>query len=126
YIGGLYDEINLLLGRAGVIPKLTPKVRRNPVSPSLRGEGGESYLASDSSYMSSSAPASTATAATEEVIQAELFSNLQQLLNLRRASAGGSNLLTSSLMLTHRLAMFRLSIQVNSWVRSQLSSSRMW
>ncbi|MEW8078424.1 MAG: DUF1631 domain-containing protein [Candidatus Thiodiazotropha endolucinida] len=100
YIGGLYDEINLLLGRAGVIPKLTPKVRRNPVSPSLRGEGGESYLASDSSYMSSSAPASTATAATEEVIQAELFSNLQQLLNLRRASAGGSNLLTSSLMLT--------------------------
>ncbi|MES9969487.1 MAG: DUF1631 domain-containing protein [Candidatus Thiodiazotropha sp.] len=100
YIGGLYDEINLLLGRAGVIPKLTPKVRRNPVAPTLRGEsGGESYLASDSSYMSSTAPSSPASAAAEEAIQAELFSNLQQLLNIRRANAGGSSLLTSSLML---------------------------
>jgi hypothetical protein len=100
YIGGLYDEVNLLLGRAGVIPKLTPKVRRNPVAPSLRGEGGgESYLASDSSYMSSTSPTSTATGATEEAIQAELFTNLQQLLNLRRTTTGSSSLLTSSLML---------------------------
>ena len=101
YMGGLYDEINLLLGRAGVIPKLTPKVRRNPVAPSLRGDGGgESYLASDSSFMSTTA--SPASAAAEEVIQAELFSNLQQLLNLRRSSAGGSSssMMTSSLMLT--------------------------
>jgi hypothetical protein len=100
YIGGLYDEVNLLLGRAGVIPKLTPKVRRNPVAPSLRGEGsGESHLAGDSSYMGSTSPASSVIGATEEAIQAELFTNLQQLLNLRRASTGGSSLLTSSLML---------------------------
>jgi hypothetical protein len=100
YIGGVYDEINLLLGRVGVIPKLTPKVRRNPVAPSLRGEvSGESQLAGDSSYMSSTFPASTASVSTEEAIQAELFSNLQQLLNLRRTSAGGSSLMTSSLML---------------------------
>lgn len=100
YIGGLYDDINLLLGRAGVIPKLTPKVRRNPVAPSLRVDGGgESYMAGDSSYMSSTSPASSATVATEEAMQAELFSNIQQLLNLRRTTAGGSSLLTSSLML---------------------------
>ncbi|MEW8294945.1 MAG: DUF1631 domain-containing protein [Candidatus Thiodiazotropha sp.] len=100
YIGGLYDEINLLLGRAGVIPKLTPKVRRNPVAPALRGEGGgESYMASDSSYMSSSSSNLTGSVSAEEVVQAELFSTLQQLLNLRRASGGGSSLLTSSLML---------------------------
>ena len=37
FIGGIYDEINILLGKAGVIPKLTPKVRRNPVAPTLRG-----------------------------------------------------------------------------------------
>ena len=97
YIGGLYDEINLLLGRAGVIPKLTPKVRRNPVAPSLRGEGGESYLASDSSYVTSSVPASQV--ASSEEVQAEIFTTLQQLLGVRRASSG-SSMLTSSLMLS--------------------------
>jgi hypothetical protein len=99
YIGGLYDEINLLLGRAGVITKLTPKVRRNPVAPALRGEGGgESYLASDSSYMSSQSSALSASS-SEEAVQAELFATLQQLLNLRRSSSlSGSSLLTSSLM----------------------------
>jgi hypothetical protein len=101
YIGGLYDEINLLLGRAGIITKLTPKVRRNPVAPALRGDGGgESYLASDSSYMSSNSSALSAATTTEEAVQAELFATLQQLLNLRRSSTvGGSSLLTSNLML---------------------------
>jgi hypothetical protein len=100
YLGGLYDEINLFLGRAGVIPKLTPKVRRNPVAPSLRGDGGaESHLAGDSSYMSSASIPASAIGATEEAVQAELFANLQQLLNIRRASTGSSSLLTSSLML---------------------------
>jgi hypothetical protein len=101
FVGGVYDEINLLLGRVGVMPKLTPKVRRNPIAPSLRGEAsGESQLTSDSSFVSSTTPASSAYASTEQAIQAELFSNLQQLLNLRRTTAGGSSLMTSSLMLT--------------------------
>lgn len=99
YIGGLYDEINLLLGRAGVITKLTPKVRRNPVAPALRSDGGESYLASDSSYVSTSSSMQASTA--EEQVQAEIFSTLQQLLGVRRANAGaGSSMLASSLMLS--------------------------
>ncbi|MCU7937506.1 MAG: DUF1631 domain-containing protein [Candidatus Thiodiazotropha sp. (ex Dulcina madagascariensis)] len=100
YMGGFYDEINLLLGRAGVIPKLTPKVRRNPVAPTLRGDGGESYLASDSSYVtsSSSMPDSTHVVASGGDVQAEIFTTLQQLLGVRRASTG-SGMLTSSLML---------------------------
>ncbi|MCU7875820.1 MAG: DUF1631 domain-containing protein [Candidatus Thiodiazotropha sp. (ex Lucinoma borealis)] len=98
YIGGLYDEINLLLGRAGVITKLTPKVRRNPVAPALRGDGGESYLASDSSYVSTSSSMQASTA--EEQVQAEIFSTLQQLLGVRRANASaGSSMLASNLML---------------------------
>ncbi|MET0067648.1 MAG: DUF1631 domain-containing protein [Candidatus Thiodiazotropha sp.] len=102
YVGGLYDEINLLLGRVGVIPKLTPKVRRNPVAPSLRGEGGDSYLASDSSYVTtSSAPLSGSASqmATHEEVQAEIFSTLQHLLGMRRASSG-SSMLSSSMMLS--------------------------
>jgi len=52
FIGGLYDEINILLGKAGVIPKLTPRVRRNPISPViLPGEGGNSHVAGESSYI---------------------------------------------------------------------------
>ncbi len=36
YLGGLYDEINLLFSKSGIIPKLAPKVRRNPVAPSMQ------------------------------------------------------------------------------------------
>ncbi|MES9832236.1 MAG: DUF1631 domain-containing protein [Candidatus Thiodiazotropha sp. DIVDIV] len=99
YIGGLYDEVNLLLGRAGVIPKLTPKVRRNPVAPSVRGEGGESYLASDSSYAPPSTQSPESQMATAGDVQAEVFATLQQLLGSRRTTPG-SSMLTSSLMLS--------------------------
>jgi hypothetical protein len=101
YIGGLYDEVNLLLGRAGVIPKLTPKVRRNPVAPSLQSEGGESYLASDSAYSSASASytQSESQMGVAGDVQAEVFATLQQLLGTRRTTAG-SSMLASSLMLT--------------------------
>ncbi|MBW9263537.1 MAG: DUF1631 domain-containing protein [Candidatus Thiodiazotropha sp. (ex. Lucinisca nassula)] len=102
YIGGLYDEVNLLLGRAGVIPKLTPKVRRNPIAPSMRGDAGESYLASDSSYVSTAPPTGypeSQMSSSGSEVQAEVFATLQQLLGTRRASSG-SSMLTSSLMLT--------------------------
>jgi hypothetical protein len=92
FIGGLYDEINILLGKSGVIPKLTPKVRRNPISPAiLRGDGGESQLTGEpSSYLSNlTQSASTTTPTGEQVsgvsIQGEVFAALQQLLGVRRA-----------------------------------------
>ncbi len=38
YVGGLYDEINGLMAREGILPNLVPRARRNPVSPALREE----------------------------------------------------------------------------------------
>ncbi|MEJ2452796.1 MAG: DUF1631 domain-containing protein [Candidatus Thiodiazotropha sp.] len=105
FIGGLYDEINILLGKIGVIPKLTPKVRRNPVSPALRrGDGSESQLAGESSYLPDpSQSAYTATVAGEPAtgvsVQGEVFAALQQLLGVRRARLSDGSL-SSSMMLT--------------------------
>ncbi len=104
FIGGLYDEINILLGKAGVIPKLTPKVRRNPVSPAMmRGDGSESQLAGESSYLSD--PGQSAYTSQFEGgpagagVQGEVFAALQQLLGVRRARIS-DGMTTSSLMLT--------------------------
>jgi hypothetical protein len=102
YVGGLYDEINLLLGRAGVIPNLTPKIRRNPIAPSLRDDRSDSYLASDSSYVSNTASTLSHQpdqGVTSEQVQAEIFSTLQNLLSMRRTGSG-SSVLTSSMMLS--------------------------
>lgn len=35
YVGGLYDELNDLLQKAGVLPKLNPMIKRNPVAPAV-------------------------------------------------------------------------------------------
>lgn len=36
YIGGLYDELNDFLVESGVLPKISRKIRRNPVAPSIQ------------------------------------------------------------------------------------------
>jgi hypothetical protein len=105
FIGGLYDEINILLGKAGVIPKLTPKVRRNPISPALRrGDGGESQLAGESSYLSEPGQSAYTTPTEGEPytgvsLQGEVFAALQHLLGVRRAGISGGSV-SSSMMLT--------------------------
>jgi hypothetical protein len=90
FIGGLYDEINILLGKAGVIPKLTPKIRRNPVAPAMmHGESAESHLAGDSSYMAEAATGQSLYSATAQPadLQDEVFAALQQLLGVRRTGS---------------------------------------
>jgi hypothetical protein len=102
FVGGLYDEINILLGKAGVMPKLTPKIRRNPVAPAMmRGDGGESQLAGDSSYVTESGGHSSLYAASTHAadLQGEIFAALQQLLGVRRARTG-DGVAASSLMVT--------------------------
>ncbi|MGD2082601.1 MAG: DUF1631 domain-containing protein [Chromatiales bacterium] len=42
YVGGMYDELNARLSAAGVLPKLTPKARRNPVEPAATERAGTS------------------------------------------------------------------------------------
>lgn len=102
YLGGLYDEVNLLLGKAGVIPNLTPKVRRNPIAPEVRQGGNtreaesalrDSRLASDSTVVGGGA------AGGMDSVQGEVFATLQQLLGLRRAGSG-DGILASSMMTT--------------------------
>ena len=106
FIGGLYDEINILLGKVGVMPKLTPKVRRNPVSPAmLRGESGESQLTGESSYLGDpSQSVYTTTAPGEPMagsgVQGEVFAALQQLLGVRRTQYTEGTSVHSSMMLT--------------------------
>jgi len=39
YVGGMYDEINALLAREGILPNLIPRAKRNPVAPVLRERG---------------------------------------------------------------------------------------
>ncbi len=82
YVGGLYDELNLVLGKAGVIPKLTPQVRRNPVSPAVSRARREAQTDGRVGEV----------ADERSDLQTEVFETLQQLLNLRRgvAPAGGS------------------------------------
>ena len=100
FIGGLYDEINILLGKAGVIPKLTPKIRRNPVSPAMmRGDGADSHLAGDSSYVAEPSTQSVYASSQAIDVQGEVFAALQQLLGVRRARVS-DNMAASSLMLT--------------------------
>ncbi|MBL3527432.1 MAG: DUF1631 domain-containing protein [gamma proteobacterium endosymbiont of Lamellibrachia anaximandri] len=77
YIGGLYDELNLVLGKAGVIPKLTPQVRRNPVSPAVSRARREAQTDGTASEA----------ADDRSGLQTEVFETLQQLLNLRRGVA---------------------------------------
>jgi len=100
FVGGLYDEINILLGKAGVIPKLTPKIRRNPVSPALlRSEGGDSQLAGDSSYVAEPSTQSVYAASQMSDMQGEVFAALQQLLGVRRTRVS-DGMTSSSLMLS--------------------------
>ncbi|MEJ2692470.1 MAG: DUF1631 domain-containing protein [Candidatus Thiodiazotropha sp.] len=108
FVGGLYDEINILLGKSGVIPKLTPKVRRNPVSPAMmRGDRSESQLAGESSYLGDpsqsvyTTPVAGGVPSGNATLQGEVFAALQQLLGVRRARLSDSmGMTSSSLMLT--------------------------
>lgn len=71
YMGSIYDELNLLLGKQGVLPKLTPKVRRNPVAPAIRKER----------HAQSAHPVTDQSADIET--QAEVFNTIQSLLGQR-------------------------------------------
>ncbi len=77
YLGGLYDGINDVLAQAGILPKLSQRVKQNPVSPAVqRG----SYKASDRTR----AEEQNVSRELGSEIDLELFPRLQELLNLRR------------------------------------------
>jgi hypothetical protein len=80
YLGGLYDGINDVLAQAGILPKLSQRVK-NPVSPAVHKS---SHKTQDRS-----AEEQTLSREMENEIDLELFPRLQELLNLRRGPAVG-------------------------------------
>ena len=74
YLGAIYDEINLLLKSEGVLPKLTQRVRHNPVTPPAhnRHDTERSPPVTDSTVNSD--------------IESEVFQALQNLLTNRDSS----------------------------------------
>jgi hypothetical protein len=91
YLGGLYDEINLLLNQSGVIPKLTHKMRHNPATSSV--QSGRTRVPSMEKDIPLGTESSTASRYSSNAAVAapdEVFAALQQLLTLRRASAAGN------------------------------------
>jgi len=83
----LYDELNSLLARAGVLPQLTNKIRRTP---GYQSGGGDSSAATN---RETNSKASGGEKADDNDLQAELFSTLKQLLNEKRlvSSSASSN-----------------------------------
>ncbi len=79
-IGQFYDELNVTLAKAGVLPRLKHHVRRNPEyahQPVGRDDSGELE--------------SSRAEAAGSLMQSELFSTLQQLLGQRRGSFPSGN-----------------------------------
>ncbi|MCU7959506.1 MAG: DUF1631 domain-containing protein, partial [gamma proteobacterium symbiont of Bathyaustriella thionipta] len=78
FIGGMYDEINHLLGKQGVLPNLAARGRRNPVSPAVqRARSREAAEAGDDDSQ-------LAYEEESSYVQAEIFNTLQQLMQVRR------------------------------------------
>ncbi|PLY15415.1 MAG: DUF1631 domain-containing protein [Sedimenticola sp.] len=85
YLGGMYDQMNDLLGNAGIVPKLHRHAKRNPVSPAMRGASSNYQPdAQQPDYDPTNLPI------TDADVQAELFSTLQNLLNMRRGQPAGA------------------------------------
>ena len=100
YLGGLYDEINLALGKAGIITHLTPKVRRNPSVPAVQHNSHtkreRTYLP-DSQFSDLDVELRSDGSRRMESVQEEVFFTLQQLLGKRR-SVAVNGLKVSSMM----------------------------
>jgi hypothetical protein len=93
YLGGLYDDINHLLVRSGIIPQLTPKPWPNPVLPALQRRGLRSSPRRDNSYLSRDNPSvGSYSSGMIESLQDEVFIALQALLNPRKSTEDVSRL----------------------------------
>ncbi len=79
YVGGMYDELNALMAREGILPNLIPKAHRNPVSPALRGEQPGAATAREGDRR----PATHGAAPADDVLGA-----LRALLDVQRRSPG--------------------------------------
>lgn len=87
-LGGFYDELNSLLTEAGVLPKLTQKIRRSRHYPT----GGGNAPA-----LRESREEAVASKAEESELQTELFSSLKQMLSEKRLGSSSAHLSSAPL-----------------------------
>lgn len=85
YVGGLYDEINDLLIRFDILPRLKRHSRRNPVSPAIDRSRQDPEVPA-----AALAPAGSAPSPGEPQLQAELFRTLRELLASQRGQGGSA------------------------------------
>lgn len=85
-IGAFYDELNITLAKAGVLPRLKHSVRRNPEYASQPAERENSDELDNN----------RGAKATGSLSQIELFSTLQQLLEQRREDYSSGNTLPTT------------------------------
>jgi hypothetical protein len=89
YVGGMYDEINALLAREGVLPNLIPRAKRNPVAPALR----ERREGSDLGPRAHAGGASPGDARATVLPKGDVLGTLRRLLDQHRrreAETGGA------------------------------------
>jgi len=79
-LGGLYQEMGNMLGNAGILPMLISRARRTTALPATKNDSNGSPEVQQEAHR-----------ADEESITSEVFSNLQQLLNLHRQQGGVSS-----------------------------------
>lgn len=84
YLGGIYDEVNAIFVRSGVLPKLAHTFKRNPVSPSVQ----RSPRGAPNTPMVEQEPESILLGSGyEEVAEAvaseQIYNNIRQLLGAR-------------------------------------------
>ncbi|HIP52975.1 MAG TPA: DUF1631 domain-containing protein [Chromatiales bacterium] len=107
YIGGMYDEINTMLVKMGVLPKLVLRRRHNPVAPSVR-RTARAMVAPQP--VRSRGEREDGAAAGE----AEVFAALRQLLDERRGEPAAVDARSSITVTTQDLLSVLSDLQQTS------------
>ena len=82
YLGGMYDGINDVLARAGILPKLTPRVKKNPVSPAVGRSQGTAGEGVSAGMVSDAGGRGVVSGDSDQA----LFKTIEELLNQRRGA----------------------------------------
>lgn len=109
YLGGMYDGINDVLARAGILPKLTPRVKKNPVSPAVQ----RSQAATGEDTLAGSGRDGVVGRGVSGDGDQALFKTIEELLNQRRGAilAPGSMVTTLPVVETGRLVSALSNLQ---------------
>lgn len=90
YLGGLYDEINTIFVRGGVLPKLSHKFKRNPASPAMAPQQGHAAVSPERQEAESALVSELGYEEEADAVSAgQIYNSLLRLLNTRAAARAG-------------------------------------